>query len=180
MKAETKVFAVILGYSAFLWLTNWSLSREYERESETISSAIDLRGLGILFGLVISAFLVRPIWRLVREFLDSRLRIPKSIPLFGSWFYLLLLLPLGFGFDHSWTRHADDGAAVHSDFAYGGGDTRVFSILFSGLAIMLFQLLVRLEACSPDNASEDQTSGYQPPTGPSQESQHNPGGVDCG
>jgi len=160
MKSETKIFTIILGYCLILWLTNWSLSHDYSRESGVTSSTIDLRGLGTLFGLVASVLLARRIWRVTRELLDARIRIPKSICLWGSWHCLLLLLPLTFGITHYSSGTAADKASIQTVFEYGGGSSWI-SIFFSGAAIMLFQLLVRLEAFSPGNRNAKPAHGEQ-------------------
>jgi hypothetical protein len=71
-----------------------------------------------------------------------------TIRLWGSWSYLWLLLPLAFGTTYHSSGTAEDGAAIKTVFEYGGTWA---SPLFSGLAIMLFQLLIRLEAFNPEN-----------------------------
>ncbi|RYG23087.1 hypothetical protein EON82_15110 [bacterium] len=67
----------------------------------------------------------------------------------------MLLLPLLIQTSYHSNGTAKDGASVHSVFQYGGSAA---PILLSGLAIMLFQLLVRLEAFNPENSSAEQTS----------------------
>lgn len=145
MKSETKIFAIIAGYCVILWLTNWSLSHEYDRERGLTSSDVDLRGLGALLGVVASVILGRRIWQVFRELLEAGIRIPRSIRLWGSWSMLWLLAPMAFGTSYHSSSIASDGADIQTVFEYGGGSSWI-SILSSAVAIMLFQLLVRLEA----------------------------------
>ena len=158
MKPETKTFAIILAYCVILWLTNWSLSHEYSREAGLTSSGLDIRGLGALVGLVAAVVLARRVWRVSRILLATGVRVPMSIRLWGSWSYLWLLVPLAFGVTHHSSGTADDGASVHTILEYGGGASWA-SILFSAIAIMLFQLLVRLEAFNPENRAAEQVGG---------------------
>ncbi|MEK7950040.1 hypothetical protein [Luteolibacter soli] len=161
MKPETKVVAIIFGYCAILWVTNWSLSHEYAREVGHTASSLDLRGLGALFGFVSSIVLARRIWQVWRVILDARVRVPKSARLWGDWGYLWLLLPLLIHTDFHSNGSAEDGADVHTVFEYGSSAA---SFLLSGLAIMLFQLLVRLEAFNPENRNAEQAeTGHRLP-----------------
>lgn len=161
MKTGTKVFATIFGYCVVLWLTNWSISREFAREVGLTSSALDLRGLGAGFGGFASIVLFRRIWRVSRALLDARIRIPKSERLWGDWRYLWLLTPLLFQVTHHSSGTEMDGASVHTVFKYGEAPA---SFLLSGLAIMLFQLLVKLEEFDPENRNAGQaTAGSRLP-----------------
>jgi len=148
MKPESKTFTIIFGYCSVLWLTNWSLSHEYAREVGLTESHIDLRGLGALLGLVASIILARRIWVVARILFDGQVRIPKSTRLWGAWSYLALLLPLAFGMTHNSSGSAEDGVFIKTVFEYGGSWA---SALSSGIAIMLFQLLIRLESFNPEN-----------------------------
>lgn len=148
MKPDTKTFAIIFGYCSVLWLTNWSLSHSYAREVGLTESSLDMRGLGPLFGVSASIILARRIWRVTRILLDTGVRIPSSIRLWDSWHYLWLVLPLAFGMTHHSSGLADDGATIKTVFEYGGSWA---SPLFSGLAILLFHLLIRLEGFNPEN-----------------------------
>ena len=159
MKPESKVFVIIFGYCVILWATNWSLSHEYSREVGLTAASIDMRGLGALIGLIASIILGRRIWRVVRALFDMQVRIPMTRRLWSSWGYLWLLLPLTFGkVTHSYGT-TEDGAAIKTIFEYGGSWA---SPLFSGLAIMLFQLLIRLEAFNPINKSKKQNKALHP------------------
>jgi hypothetical protein len=158
MKPETKTFATIFGYCAILWMTNWSLSHEYARQFGVTASSLDMRGFGALLGLGASLVLARRIWRVARILFDARVRIPSSIRLWGSWSYLWLLLPLAFGTLHHSSGTAEDGARIDTVFEYGGS----WAVpLFSGIAIMLFQLLSRLEAFNPENEEAEQAAPQQ-------------------
>jgi hypothetical protein len=155
MKPENKTFAIIAGYCAILWATNWSLSHDYAREHGLTASSIDMRNLGALVGLVASYVLARRIWRVSRIIFNTRVGIPKSVRLWGSWSYLLLLLPLGFGVTNHSAGTAEDGTNVTTIFEYGGSWAAAF---FSAIAIMLFQLLVNLEAFNPENKEAEQVA----------------------
>lgn len=150
MKPESKTFAIILGYCSVLWLTNWSFTHEYARKVGLLSSGLDLRGLGAVVGLIATVVLSVRIWRLARILFDARVRIPKSVQLWGPWSRMWLLLPIAFHVTHHSNGTASDGAGIQSVFEYGGGASGL-SILFSAIAIVLFQLLVSLEAFNPDN-----------------------------
>ncbi len=158
MKPESKVFSIVLGYCVVLWLTNWSLSHEYQRKIGLTSCSIDLRLLGALFGIVASVVLTRRICEVVRILLNAGIRIPTSVRLWGSWSTLWLLSPLILGLTHHGFHVTSDGVDVRTVFIYGGGPS-LASIAFSGIAIMLFQLLVRLEAFNPNNKAEQTGSG---------------------
>jgi len=161
MKADNTTFSYIFVYCLVLWLTNWSLNHEYSRTVGITSSGLDARGLGALVGLVATVVLARRVWRVSRILLAAGVRVPMSIRLWGSWSCLWLLVPLAFGVTHHSSGTAHDGASVHTIFKYGGGLSWA-SILFSAIAIMLFQLLVRLEAFNPENQKAEQDDGRQP------------------
>ena len=161
MKPDSKTFVVILAYCAVLWLTNWSLSHEYAREVGMTSSTLDMRVLGALIGFVATFVLSRRIWRITRAFLDVGVRIPKSVRLWGSWNYLFLLLPLAIRITYHTSGTADDGAGVQTVIEYGGGASWA-SALFSAIAIMLFQLLAKIESFNPDNEEAKQASPDRP------------------
>ena len=97
MKAENRIFTIILGYCAILWLANWSLSPEYAREVGLKASGLDMRGLGALTGLVASVVLARRIWQVTRAILDARIRISRSIRLWGVMELPLAALAAGIG-----------------------------------------------------------------------------------
>lgn len=158
MKAETKTYTIILGYCVVLWLTNWSLNHDYSREVGLTSSGIDIRGLGAFVGLVAAVILARRVWRVSRILLAAGIQIPMTTRLWGSWSYLWLLVPLAFGLTHHSSGTAKDGANIHTIFEYGGGASWA-SILFSAIAIMLFQLLIRLESFNPENQEAEQGGG---------------------
>jgi len=152
MKPENKIFACILAYCALLWIMNWSLVLRYERDLGVTTSGLDLRGAAALIGLVAAVILARRVWRVSRAILQAGIRIPRSVRLWGSWSYLSLLLPLTFGTSYQSSGLAADGAPVQTLFEYGGGFAWA-SLLFSATAIMLFQLLIRLESFNPESAS---------------------------
>ncbi len=145
MKPESKMFALILGYCSIMWLTNWSVSHKNEGASGGSFSVLDLRIYGVLFGVFAVLVLFRRIWRIVRELLDARIRIPRTARLRGTWHYLWFLWPLAPGFTRFSWGLADDGTPIETIFEYGGGISWV-SILCTALVVMLFQFLVNLEA----------------------------------
>ena len=155
MKPETKTFTIILGYCSVLWATNWSFTYAYARKVGLLSSGLDLRGLGAVVGLLATVVLAVRFWRVTRILFDAGVRIPKSIRLWGPSSRLWLLLPLAFRVTHYSGGTADDGAGIQTVFEYGGGASGV-SILFSATAILLFQLLVSLEAFNPENQQSDE------------------------
>jgi hypothetical protein len=159
MKPETKTFAIIFGYCLVLWMTNWTVSHSYARDVGLTESSLDMRGLGAIIGVVASIILTRRIWRVTRILFDEGVRIPSSMRLWGSWHYLLLVLPLAYGVTYHSSGIDDDGAAIKTVFEYGGFWA---SPLFSGLAIMLFQLLIRLEAFNLDNSPSRTSRTIQP------------------
>jgi len=149
MKSEKKTFIIIFLYCLVLWLTNWSMNREFSREKEIyFESNLDLRGLGILLGGIASIILARRIWLTARMLWATGIEIPIKTRLWGSWSYLGLLVPLAFGATHHSSGTAEGGANLHTVFEYGGG-TSLGSILSSAIAIMLYQLLTRLKSFTP-------------------------------
>ena len=86
---------------------------------------------------------------MLRILMESSVRIPRDIKFLSGWSYLVLLYPLFIGY----SSHKDsiiDGVSVTTIFEYGG-EVSVYSALFSAIAIMLFQFLVRLESMNPKN-----------------------------
>ncbi|MCH8475714.1 MAG: hypothetical protein LAT55_10855 [Opitutales bacterium] len=145
MKSPGKTFYVILGYCAFLWVTNWSLSHTYDRDLGLIASSLDLRGLGAFLGIALSLFYLRQIWKTLRIFLDKQIRIPQTARLYGSWAYLLLLFPLAINTRHIFHRTTGDGTTTTTVFEYGGGPS-IASVLLSAMAIMLYQTHLTLKS----------------------------------
>jgi len=152
MKPVAKANLIIVCYCVFLWLTNWTLTHTYDRKAGLTSDSHDYRPLGVLIGVVMSYVLARRIWRLFRDLLDQRIRIPSGRRIWGSWTVLILLLPMFWSYRTEGAGTADDGAAMTTIFEYGGGAS-IYSVLFSALAIMLFQTLVNMEAYCSENAA---------------------------
>ena len=144
MNPKEKTLLYIVGYCAILWLTNWTW---------THYGTLELRGLGALFGIIISIVLTRKIWCQIRSLLAQGITIPRELRLWGDWRYLLLLFPLAVGYTYQASGTANDGTAIHTVFQYGGAPSG-YSILFSALAIMLFQTLVNLNTFTCGISSE--------------------------
>jgi len=153
MKPETKLQVYIFCYALILWMTNWSLAHTYDRTTGLASTSRNMQGFGILFSLIVVYILAKRVWKILRVLLDRRIRVPRSLKLWGDWKPLLLLLPLFIGITHHSHGIADDGAAIHTVFEYGG-DSSIALFFFGAVAIMLFQLLVRLESFDPDHQGE--------------------------
>ncbi len=153
MNPHKKILLCVTIYCVFLWLTNWSTSTVYDREQGLIEEYLDMRGAGIFLGVVFSVVFLRRIYLTMRILMESPVSVPKDIKFFSGWSYLGLLLPLLYGY----SSHKDSmvgGVKATTIFQYGG-DFSAFSLLFSGIAIMLFQFLVRLESFNPENRSFD-------------------------
>ena len=120
--------------------------------------------LGAFTGFVGSFVLVRRVWRVLRIILDAGIRIPNSTRLWGSWSYLVLLLPLVYRMTQHSSGLAEDGAHIDTVFEYGATWA---SVLLSAVAIMLFQLLIRLEALNPKTQMQNKASHHNPLPAPS-------------
>ena len=156
MGRKTKTQLVIIAYCATLWATNWSVSTSYDREIGLTHSAIDLRGLGVLAGGIVTFVCLRRLWKLLRELLELGVRIPSGTRIWGEWGQLWFLAPLAIGVRNPWSTNADDGTLTTTVFEYGG-ELSLYSILVSASAIMLFQTVVNLESLHPDN---EQNHGF--------------------
>lgn len=145
MKHEIKIKLYIVIYCALMWLTNWSISHDYDRTEGSIHDSMDYRVIGSIIGLIATYILARKAWRLIRYVMAFHIRIPLGQQLWGSWGILLLLLPICFSHERVSSGIADDGASVRTVFSYGGESSLVL-IIFSASAVMLFQLVVYLES----------------------------------
>jgi len=143
MSPDKKTNSIILGYCLVLWITNWSLRWENSPKSNPTEWSIEMNALGAILGFIGSVVFARRIWRLIRVFLDKQVRIPLSFPLWTNWQSLGLLIPLFFGMTYHFSGTPVEGEASKMIFTYGDSWA---SPLCSGIAIMLFQLLIRLEA----------------------------------
>nr|WP_285963760.1 hypothetical protein [Oscillatoria laete-virens] len=131
-----KPFFVIFLYCVFLWVTNWSYHMVGEDGTSTL---IDMRRMSFSTGMLLSIFFAFKIWKSVRKLLDENVRIPAQQSLVRGWENLLLLLPLGIGFQNKYV--IESGKLT---FQYGGvGDWT--GIFFAAMAIMLYQLWFRLD-----------------------------------
>lgn len=148
MNSEKKVLLTILIYCAILWFTNWSLVYTDPAKHDMVMSSLGFKGLGVGLGLFTSTFLTYSIWLKIRQLLSLQATIPTSVQLGGKWRYLLFLSPLLFNYRSYTDSLGENGALLHRDFVYGSSTT-IYSLLFSALAIMLFQTLVKLESFSP-------------------------------
>ena len=144
MKSTIMTPVIIVSYCVILYLTNLTLEHQAIRQIGITASSYKLRTWAAMFGIMASLTLAQRVWELLRSFLDEEIRIPRKVRLWRHWQYLLLLLPLGYGFDKQYSTVAEDGTIVTTIFTYGGSDS-VLLILFSALPIMLFQILARLE-----------------------------------
>lgn len=104
----------------------------------------------MLFSVIASFVLAKRVWELLRKIMDRRIRIPLSLRLWGDWKALWLLLPLFFGSVYHSHGIAEDGAAIHAVYEYGG-DSSLAVFFFAATTIKLFQFRVRLEALDPDS-----------------------------
>ena len=153
MNPHKKILLCVSAYCILLWLTNWSSSTVYDRDQGLTAESLDMRGAGITLGIIFSIVFLRRIYLVMRILMESSVRIPKDLKFLSGWSYLALLLPLLYGYSH----HKDsivEGVKATTIFQYGG-DLSAFSLLFSGIAIMLFQFLVRLESFNPENRAFD-------------------------
>ena len=150
MKPETKLQVYIFCYAFILWMMNWSVSHTYDRTTGLISSSQNMQVLGIFFSLIVVYILAKRVWKVFRVLLDRSIRVPRSFKLWGDWKPLLLLLPLFIGITHNSLGIAADGSEIYTVFEYGG-NLSIALFLLGAVAIMLFQLLVRLELFDSDH-----------------------------
>lgn len=149
MTPQTRILVCTLTYCVFLWATNWQSSTEYHQSAGLTASSYDLRLLGVLLGVVFSIILLKRIYTVMRILMESSVSISRDIKFLSGWSYLGLLYPLFIGY----SSHKDsivNEVPTTTIFEYGG-DVSVYSALFSAIAIMLFQFLVRLESLNPEN-----------------------------
>lgn len=132
-------------YCLILWLTNWSLEYSYDREHGLTYTSIDLRVFTILFSLIASYFLLKKMWRIVRQLLDEGVKVPLDKKLVTGKEFLVLLLPLLFGVTTDSNGLAADGTEFTKTFEYGGS-LSVGLIFVAAIFIILFNTLVNLEA----------------------------------
>ena len=153
MNPHKKILLCVTAYCVLLWLTNWSTSTVYDHDQGLTSESLDMRGAGIIIGVIFSIVFLRRIYLIMRILMESSVRIPREIKFLSGWSYLGLLLPLLYGYS-SYKDSMVDGVKATTIFQYGG-DFSGFSLLFSGIAIMLFQFLVKLESFNPENRAFD-------------------------
>ena len=156
MKRNAKTQWIIIAYCVTLWATNWSVSTSYDRELGLTHAALDLRGLGMLMGGIITFVCLRRQWKLLRELLNLGVRTPSKGRIWGEWGQLWFLAPLAICVRNPSPSIADDGTLATTVFQYGG-DLSLYSMLISASAIMLFQTVVNLESLQTVN---EQNHGF--------------------
>ncbi len=138
-----KISIIISCYCAILWLTNWSLTYEYNRESGLKSSSISPIGFGVIVSFVMVIILLIAIWKQIRVLLESEIMIPRNIRLFGYKIYCFLLIPLAFRIQEAYPIIDTDGTKGTKFYSYGG-EISSYTIVWTAIAIMLFQLYINL------------------------------------
>ena len=128
-----------------MWLSNWSLEREYQRTEGILSSIYSLQPVSAIVGLFALVSFILHCWQAYEILRDAKIGLPKRFSLRGSIPYLWLLTPLLITTDFHWMGTADDGA-VTINVLKVGGDFSLFLILLWGGVIGLHQLLVQLTA----------------------------------
>ncbi len=154
MNHQVKMRLLILGYCLFLWSTNWSLFYKYAREGAGLkSSGIDPHGLGLLITIAITILLARKVWLLMRGMLDCGMIIPLKSRIWGQKRNIILLFPLALNHSVISSEMGQDGVMITTIFKYGS-ELAPYTILIGWLAIMLFQTLSNLTACTLEDRSD--------------------------
>jgi ABC-type amino acid transport system permease subunit len=114
-------------------------------------------GLGAIVSCIILIILLVKTWKLIRFLLDKGIKIPRKIPLWGYKIYLILLIPLmlRFATTSSYTNH--DGSTYTHTFQYGGNMSS-YTILYTAIAIMLYQLHANLKKIIKEQEALDADS----------------------